>query len=66
MWCKIGIWFLRLPCFTLIFVQFPPSDIPYNLYHRETFLSNTEKSGVKATQKLPVFGNAIISGFIIG
>jgi hypothetical protein len=29
----IGIWFLRLLCFTLIFVQFPPSDIPYNLYN---------------------------------
>ena len=35
----IGIWFLRLLCFTLIFVQFPPSDLPYNLYHRETLWS---------------------------
>jgi hypothetical protein len=27
------------------FIQFPPFDIPYNLYHRETLWSNTEKSG---------------------
>ncbi len=24
---KIGIWFLCLPCFTHIFIQFPPTDI---------------------------------------
>jgi hypothetical protein len=42
---RIGIWFLYLPCFTHIFIQFPPFDIPYNLYHRETLWSNTEKSG---------------------
>jgi len=41
----IGIWFLRLPDFTHIFVQFPPFDFLYNLYHREKFWSNTEKSG---------------------
>ncbi|GAH17654.1 unnamed protein product, partial [marine sediment metagenome] len=27
------------------FIQFPPFDIPYNLYHRKTLWSNTEKSG---------------------
>jgi len=42
---KIGIWFLYLPCFTHISIQFPPFDIPYNLYNRETLWSNTEKSG---------------------
>jgi len=42
---KIGNWFLYLPRFTHISIQFPPSDIPYNLYHRETLWPNTEKSG---------------------
>jgi len=27
------------------FYQFPPSDIPYNLYHSETLWSKTSKSG---------------------
>jgi len=27
------------------FIQFPPLDIPYGLYHRETLWSNTEKTG---------------------
>jgi len=29
------------------FIQFPPFDIPYNLYHRETLWSNTEKWNVR-------------------
>ncbi len=41
----IGIWFLRLLRFALIFVKFLPSDIPCNLYHREILWSNTKKSG---------------------
>ncbi len=36
---------MRLPCFAHIFIQFPPSYIPYNPYHRETLWSNTKKSG---------------------
>ena len=41
---QVRILFLYLPCITDIFVPFPPSGIPFNLYHRETLWSNTEKS----------------------
>ncbi len=39
-----GIWFLCLPCFAHIFVQFPHFNIPYNQYHKETLWSKTKKS----------------------
>ena len=34
--------------FNCSFIQFPPSDISYNLYHRETLWSKTRKSEMRS------------------